>query len=302
MGHGALLVSIPKGGTHLVASALVRCGYLECGAGLVSGGDNRSEMIARLMATEPFVSLLRDHDGVDPDKLLFYVCLEAMARPQGRDAATGKFNPREDVPELAAALARLRHDHLFPPNVVFSMHVLPHDDRGGAFFDEWIESGRPRVIFNYRDPRDQLTSMVHFLRDSPVAGQLGEQYGPILRSLATWEEQLSYAIECPTFPFRHVYRMNAWMLKHPNVLKIRFEDIVGPNGGGSAASQRDAVRGLAGFLGFTIEADDVAAGLYGGTRTFRAGRQGGWEQEFSDCHRRAFARHFGDVLALYGYD
>jgi hypothetical protein len=302
MGLGSLLVSIPKAGTHLVVAALVRCGYLEYGEGIVRSIEDRRALANQLLAAEPYRSLLDAHSYIAPDHLLWFVTQEALSRvkpPNGRHYMEG--HPLDAVPGLRTALARLRHDQLFPSDVVFSVHELWHEEDRQDFLNEWADTGSPRLIFNYRDPRDQLISMIHFLRDSPIAGGPGKTFGPILRSFATEEEQLDYAIRCPTFPYRATYRMHAWMLRHPNILKLRFEDLVGPEGGGTTTAQCEAIARLAEFLNLSIDISAVASGLHGGTRTFRRGRRGGWEELFSQQTRRTFEREHGDMLAMYGY-
>ena len=69
---------------------------------------------------------------------------------------------------------------------------------------------------------------------------------------------LSFAISDPAFPFRDAYRENRWLLHHPDVLKMRFEDLVGEEGGGSTESQRAAVERWARFLAVDIPAETLA--------------------------------------------
>ena len=112
---------------------------------------------------------------------------------------------------------------------------------------------------------------------------------------------LSFAISESEFPYRDVYRQNRWLLYHPNVLKLRFEDLVGEEGGGSRALQAAAVERWARFLAVDVPTEQLTEGLFGGTKTFHQGRTDSWRDVFKEHHLRAFEREFGDVLADYGY-
>jgi hypothetical protein len=63
------------------------------------------------------------------------------------------------------------------------------------------------------------------------------------------------------------------MLRHPDILKLRFEDLVGPEGGGTTTAQHEAIARPAEFLNLSVDISAVASGLNGGTRTFRRGRR-----------------------------
>ena len=112
---------------------------------------------------------------------------------------------------------------------------------------------------------------------------------------------LSFAISESSLPFRDAYRENRWLLYHPHVLKLRFEDLVGEQGGGSRLSQAAAIESWANFLAIDVPAEELTEGLFGGTPTFNTGRVDSWRDVFKDHHRKAFEREFGDVLEDYGY-
>lgn len=73
---------------------------------------------------------------------------------------------------------------------------------------------------------------------------------------------------------------------------IRFEDLVGENGGGSRSTQLTALAGIVDHLGgeFSEEMiDAVANSLFGSnSRTFRSGQLGAWRKEFDSLHIEAF--------------
>jgi hypothetical protein len=133
------------------------------GEGIVRSMEDRRALANQLLAAEPYRSLLDAYSYIAPDHLLWFVTQEALSRvkpPSGRHYMEG--NPLHAVPGVRTALARLRHDQLFPSDVVFSVHELWHEEDRQDFLNEWAETGSPRLIFDYRDPRDQLISMIHF--------------------------------------------------------------------------------------------------------------------------------------------
>ena len=87
---------------------------------------------------------------------------------------------------------------------------------------------------------------------------------------------------------------------------VRFEDLVGPGGGGSEEAQRLAVERVAAHLGVEVGEGTTRAveeDLFGVGRTFRRGRIGGWREEFTAEHERALAEGaLGPLLAELGYD
>ena len=86
---------------------------------------------------------------------------------------------------------------------------------------------------------------------------------------------------------------------------VKFEDLVGTKGGGSAEAQRLAVERMARHLGVEVEEATMRAveeGLFGVGRTFRKGQIGAWREEFSAEHERAVEEVLGSLLVELGYE
>ena len=86
---------------------------------------------------------------------------------------------------------------------------------------------------------------------------------------------------------------------------VKFEDLVGTEGGGSEEAQRLAVERVAGHLGVPVgegTLETVREGIFGVGRTFRKGQIGGWREEFSAEHERAVKEVAGPLLAELGYE
>ena len=195
-----------------------------------------------------------------------------------------------------------------PPGVCWVFNRFDIRRIDGHFLHEWSETGQPKIIFNYRDPRDMTLSMVNFLGGATGKGFSAYNDFPvwsdILKSKATQAEQLSYALTDPCFPAAQDLHRMYWLLNHPAVCKTSFEDLVGPSGGGSADAQDQTLRRILDFLGVTDKRpEDVAERLFNRSAfSFFRGQIGTWRETFNDEHRRLANARYGDVLSHYGYE
>jgi len=301
---GSLLVTVPKAGTHMVLKLYARAGYLNVGWGTVEPSELRTpkeEMERNLLQSPAFAAIARKywfvHPGVIFDLLMYHAWMEAGDTPPTFPPIG---DPREfQVQGVWKEIQRLSDTTLFVPRLVVSTHQLSSAS-GRRMLLAWGRTGVPSIVYCYRDPRAQLVSMVRFLANGPLS-PWAVTYRPIFQSLGSMDRMLSFAISEPGLPFRDAYRENRWLLYHPRVLKLRFEDLVGEEGGGSKLSQAAAIESWAKFLAVDVPVEELAAGLFGGTPTFNTGRVDSWRDVFKEHHRKAFDREFGDVLEDYGY-
>jgi Sulfotransferase domain len=99
-------------------------------------------------------------------------------------------------------------------------------------------------------------------------------------------------------------RALSWM-NNPNVFVVRFEDLVGPLGGGNREIQKNTVMALATHLGYNIsnkQAYEISDSLYGNSLTFRVGQIGQWKNFFSEEHKKLFKEVMGDLLIELSYE
>jgi hypothetical protein len=162
-----------------------------------------------------------------------------------------------------------------------------------------------RWFFLVRDPRARLVSLIGYLagmaREAPSRTTWTERHRTALAGCATDDERVRYAMEAlPGYTAQ--YRTHAWLLDHPGVRVVRFEDLVGAAGGGDDARQQWVWRHIAGDLacGSGPVPGMFRAG-HGESRTFRKGRIDEWPRWFSAENHRLFLELYGDVLARYGY-
>jgi hypothetical protein len=193
-----------------------------------------------------------------------------------------------------------------PSGVCWILPELDVTRVDGRFLREWSETGEPRLLFMYRDPRDVVLSMVNFLCGKTAQGfgtfSEFQVFSRILTSKATLEAQLAYALGDPAFPGADDYTRCLWLLEHPDVCRVSFEELVGPEGGGSADAQRQAIERIVAFLGFEADASALAGRLFRRDAfSFYKGQIGAWREVFTPELEELAERRYGDVLELYGY-
>ncbi|MFD8530537.1 hypothetical protein ACFV0L_24270 [Streptosporangium canum] len=194
-----------------------------------------------------------------------------------------------------------------PANACWFVHEMDMARVYGKFVNEWRTGGEPRILFLHRDPRDSLLSMVRFLTDTRPQG-IGKLvrfglYGDILGSLPGLDDQIFYAVEDEWFPGLAELRNSRWLAAHPAVCKVSFEELVGPDGGGTVELQEAAVERVVTFVGADADPPTLAKSLFNRSAfTFRDGRSGAWRAAFSEGNARAFERRHGHLLDLLGYE
>lgn len=176
----------------------------------------------------------------------------------------------------------------------------------GSYLQEWCETGRFQIFYNYRDPRDALISLICYL-----SGEANQEYtklpwnmvyASILATMPSFDDRLSFAISHMGL-HTNKYRDFVWLYYHPKVCKIAYEDLVGPRGGGSTATQKDVLDRVARHLGVTSTDCSESSELYDPAgRTFRQGAIGQWMNVFKANHVREFSQRYGDILRTYGYE
>ncbi len=166
-----------------------------------------------------------------------------------------------------------------------------------------LDKHNTKVIQIIRDPRDVIVSFAHWIITRP-------DYYPyeFFKDLSFEERMLKviYGVNDDKLyidSFATVLDRSYGWLTNSNVLIIRFEDLVGKQGGSSDENQFDAIMKIAKALGKEKEVDinEIAQSVFGGTHTFRSGQIGNWEKEFTDKVKKAFDEVVGDRLSMWGY-
>lgn len=170
-----------------------------------------------------------------------------------------------------------------------------------------LSSERYAPIFMYRDPRDQLVSYAYHMKKRtnryPQAKHISIE--DILTDQITvgklYHKQRQYFTNID-----EVYRIFLPWMGLSNMLCIRFEDLVGFQGGGSDEVQLDIVKKIAVHIGMNIsdaQAENVAQNLFGKNNGFfREGEIGAWKKHFTSEHKRLFKERAGQLLIDLKYE
>lgn len=141
-----------------------------------------------------------------------------------------------------------------------------------------------RHVFIIRDPRAVVISLLSFIQDT-----IGMPKPHFLQAdfrLLKPSQQLDLLLhggEAPLAqvlitPFSTVYQNMLNWRNDPRCLFLRFEDLVGPNGGGSEQKQHQAIKSIEKHLGHTLDSEQYKD-IYSTTaRTFRKGSIDGWKE------------------------
>lgn len=160
-----------------------------------------------------------------------------------------------------------------------------------------------QTIVMLRDPRAVLNSFVHHVvstRRHPMRRffndlSMERRYETALRGGWTGKAYLE--------PMANRCRALQPWLDEPNVLKVRFEDLVGARGGGEESRQVEITRTIADRLEIPEESRSKAQdALFGASRTFRSGQIESWRKEIPASLLPEIATQLGPVLTAWGYE
>lgn len=185
-------------------------------------------------------------------------------------------------------------------------------------------------IIAIRDLRDVAVSIVGQIQKTPWPGMTQTQRDAFNR--LTFDEQLLFVIEyeydvyevaetAPNSNQASLIRVAEQALEYaldPNHLVVRYEDLVGPNGGGDLDLQMKALASIAEFIRVDLSEQqlfDIAGQLYGNQvnpfgkaalknyrSTFSKGKIGAWKDVFKEEHKIAFKKKIGHLLIDLGYE
>lgn len=192
--------------------------------------------------------------------------------------------------------------HLLKNETISISHLFPHLD-----IIKTVSSKDFIKIVLIRDPRDVFVSQVDWLARCKewvwwVPQTLFDEFERL-----SYEEKLSYVIkDFPALYYNIPYftrKAVEWM-KDPSVFICRFEDLVGPEGGGNREQQEQTIKALATHMGYNLSRqsiEEIARQLYGGTLTFRNGQIGSWTFWFGSYHKQLLKEIMGQDLIDLGY-
>jgi len=177
---------------------------------------------------------------------------------------------------------------------------------------EILEANDITALLIVRDPRDVVTSHYHYVTEKNPSHRFHEYYNSLdddrdrlLASIRGVSGEQS-ADEKPLESIGEwMDSFLGWMDKEYNQV-VRFEDLIGPRGGGDKESQVETVRTIAAHLDVELAEEEVqyvADNTFStDSSTFRKGLIGDWENNFDPEHVAAFKDEAGDWLVELGYE
>lgn len=181
------------------------------------------------------------------------------------------------------------------------------------FRDETRAPGEYLMVKILRDPRDVVLSAYHYHLWSDekwVTARWNDQ--PSLKErLQAMDRDDGIQSEIDRMGRTVHASYTAWSKPDPDVLVIRYEDLIGPERRATYGRIFDHWRfegaahdfALSTMAGFEFERrtgrkiGDTGAGTH-----LRTGRSGGWREELTESHKTAIKTYFGEDLIRFGYE
>jgi hypothetical protein len=295
--------SIPKSGTHLLDRLLTLLGFDLMDLGgirpqLAQAGKNLTSTRRRLRT---LVGLRRHEDVMGIGSHMVDGGRFPPARRLLRTRGPEKAMIGVDFPREIGRLWLERRLSRVDEGCFVTAHCVYSPELASLF-----AGGRMRVVCIFRDPRDVAVSQMHYIK------QRSQHFAhEAFLKLPSDHERLLHSIRGGELGGRRLqslderYRQFLGWQDDDNAMVVKFEDLVGPRGGGIAEAQRRTVGWVAQHVG--LEPDErmmrtVEENIFGVSKTFRKGQIGGWREEFSKEHARATREIAGPLLVELGYE
>jgi Sulfotransferase domain len=163
------------------------------------------------------------------------------------------------------------------------------------------------AYFILRDPRDVVVSHVHYVTEIETNHIHHHYYTEVLQNFDQRLHTSILGLPDENIPFPNIYQRFApylgW-LERPEVLNLRFEDFIT-----SRQETLSLVFDHAIQRGFSANVDraeaiKILADSIDPQRspTFRSGKVGGWQAQFSPDNKALFKEVAGDLLLRLGYE
>ncbi len=270
MTHNVLVNSLPKSGTHLLEKAL-----------MVLGGAAREN-------GRTVLERATDKSGLTPPPFLDRRTAGRWGRLRGYGHRDQSVHPT-DVPVGVFS-------PYFVPRPVFEnwLRNRPLTAFGKAHVPfsqsamQALDATETRAITILRDPRAVATSMIPYVLD---ARNWNHYLRPFYETL-TEDERVDFTIlggyaNPPGLPVKSLNAafesVRNWD-QHDGTLILKFEDLVGPQGGGTTDAQSACFQAIAAHLGVPMTDDlwaKVGEVFDPSSPTFRGGRIDGWRDRLT---------------------
>jgi len=213
--------------------------------------------------------------------------------------AAERHDPDERLAYIKSNIGKIQFGCIYTGHIPFSDEI--------AF---WLSEKNIKHIFLYRDPRDVVVSVYHYIMKEKTprhayynmyAG-FGSDDVRLMKAIIGFREgEKEYRNSPQSIPsIKLVYDAYQSWLNRPDVLTVKYEDLVGP-------SRIKMIESIIKFIGVNYSVELLNKIKNEGydpnkSHTYRKGESGSWKNEFNLEHITAFKRNFSDQkLALWGY-
>jgi hypothetical protein len=259
--------SLPKSGTHLLISMLA-----------LMPGLTRQPL--------PLTRKLRLH----PLNYLFFYSKKSVL------AGIDKPSPVK-IQTIDYVFKKLRSGSFTAGHIPYHQRVV-----------DLLRSRNIQTIFVIRDPRDVVVSKIHYnmRREKHF---LHKKYA----AMGSDKERLRAAIlgtkndDGSYFALGIAEKLTSVLswLSTETVMSIKFEDIIGPKGGGNPEKQYQSILATARHIGVALteeQAITIGEQMFGTGKTFRKGAIGDWRNHFDEELKGIFKEKAGKYLINLGYE
>ncbi|MDY2586478.1 sulfotransferase domain-containing protein [Winogradskyella aquimaris] len=167
-----------------------------------------------------------------------------------------------------------------------------------------INTNNTKIIHLVRDPRDVLLSHLNYIEKMDIT----QKSHRFITSYDSRFEKLKAIIEGKKDvlePFDEVLDKFLPWTQSDEVLCIKFENLIGPNGGGDKHKQEEAVKSICNHISIELNQDqleNVCNKIYSvKSSTFNKGKIGNWRSTLSEEEKKWLNKTIENQITKYGY-
>jgi len=270
-----IINSIPKSGTHLAASLFNSLGFRESEI-VLNGG------IVRLY----------------PDKNLFKYFTKVLSLSRsGNGFSIDLDNPTNQIKKkyLIKKLRRVRDNSYVKAHLPFSIELESVLLKNGF-----------KICHIYRDPRDVAISVMNDVLITPLRKEFS--------NIPSFEEKLKLLLKGKNgivrghvlAPMQYHYLNTQGWFNSKNVLKLKFEDLIGEKGGGDKKTQIEIIKNVCYYIFGEVSNErvsEIADKIFdSNSKTFVNGRINKWKNKYTNKTRKLFFKSMHEILVEWGYE
>jgi len=182
-------------------------------------------------------------------------------------------------------------------------------------FEKFLDDLNSKKILIMRDPRAMVASLAHMLQKGFREGEYID-FEPLILDLidARKKNYIRWGVEVmQAYPIvweKGICEYYKQFMKFPkgkNCLVVKFENLVGVQGGGSEEAQINEIQNIGYTVGIKLNREmalEVGRKLFGDSGSFREGKIDGWKKYFTPAIKEAFKKVLGanQLLIDLGYE